>query len=389
MDHSTKRQKAHLDPACDEDSKLDCGECPIFRPEMSTFRETFRCKGICKPRGSVTTGARCARRTRDQSGYCKYHRNQFADVMGLPSDLVGEIATYTDRDSNAMITMWIVPESRQIWLPFVVTKEYEYACQIDWGAKSRNEGRGLFNNTYDMSVRPGTIVEIRIYGTVPAWDFSYSSSSSRCLYSITNWGYARLGHRHETQGYFRDCRQLVHVAEPPDLQESLRNMFMGCTTYNQPIGDWDTSNVTDMSGMFYNAERFDQPIGDWDTSKVTDMSTMFLYCYDFNQPIGNWDTSNVTNMSSMFKYSDEFNQPIGNWDTSNVTNMSNMFNYNMTFNQPIGDWDTSNVEDMSFMFLHSFGFNQPIGTWDISKVNNMAYMFWDISMVNNFEKLRR
>ena len=350
MDHSTKRQKAHLDPACDEDSKLDCGECSIFRPEVVTFRETFRCKGICKPRGSVTTGVRCARRTRDQSGYCKYHRKQFVGAPGLPPEPFGEITTYTDHDSNVMITTWIVPESRFIRLPFVMTPEYEYACQIDWGAKSRNEGHGLFFNTYDGSVRPGTTVEIRIYGTVPAWDFSYSWESASSLLSITDWGYARLGHRHETDGYFRDCRQLVHVAEPPDLQGSLYNMFCHCIDYDQPIGDWDTSKVTNMSGMFAGTIKFNQSIGGWDTSNVRDMSYMFKKAKKFDKPIGDWDTSNVENMSGMFANTIEFNQSISDWNTSKVTDMSDMFNHARAFNMPVDDWNMSNVLDVSYMF---------------------------------------
>ena len=46
----------------------------------------------------------------------------------------------------------------------------------------------------------------------------------------------------------------------------------------------------------------------------------------FNQPIGNWDVSNVTNMFSMFSNAAAFNQPIGDWNVSNVTNMAYMFN---------------------------------------------------------------
>ena len=45
----------------------------------------------------------------------------------------------------------------------------------------------------------------------------------------------------------------------------------------------------------------------------------------FNQAIGNWDTSSVTDMSFMFSSSDAFNQNISAWDTSNVTNMTYMF----------------------------------------------------------------
>ncbi|MBR2149102.1 MAG: BspA family leucine-rich repeat surface protein [Campylobacter sp.] len=45
----------------------------------------------------------------------------------------------------------------------------------------------------------------------------------------------------------------------------------------------------------------------------------------FNQPLDNWDVSNVTNMNNMFSGATSFNQPLNDWDVSNVTNMSGMF----------------------------------------------------------------
>ena len=55
------------------------------------------------------------------------------------------------------------------------------------------------------------------------------------------------------------------------------------------------------------------------------MIEMFIDAEAFNQPIGNWDVSNVTNMRNMFGCAKAFNQPIGNWDVSSVTDMSLMF----------------------------------------------------------------
>ena len=69
----------------------------------------------------------------------------------------------------------------------------------------------------------------------------------------------------------------------------------------------------------------------------------------FNQPIGAWDTHNVTNMYGMFAYARSFNQPIGAWNTHNVTTMKGMFGNATSFNQPIGAWDTHNVLEVTSM----------------------------------------
>ena len=41
----------------------------------------------------------------------------------------------------------------------------------------------------------------------------------------------------------------------------------------------------------------------------------------FNQPIGNWNVSNVKTMKEMFEGANDFNHDISNWDVSKVTNI--------------------------------------------------------------------
>jgi surface protein len=51
-------------------------------------------------------------------------------------------------------------------------------------------------------------------------------------------------------------------------------MLHATTVFNQNIGGWDVSKVTDMSYMLSSASAFNQDIGNWDVSKVTTMVWM-------------------------------------------------------------------------------------------------------------------
>ena len=75
----------------------------------------------------------------------------------------------------------------------------------------------------------------------------------------------------------------------------------------------------------------------------------FLAHSQFNQNIGGWDVSKVTNM---FRSASAFNNggsnhDLNSWDVSKVTNISAMFESALVFNGNISSWDTSSVTDMS------------------------------------------
>jgi surface protein len=79
-----------------------------------------------------------------------------------------------------------------------------------------------------------------------------------------------------------------------------------------------------MSCLFCNAKSFNQPISDWDVSNVIDMYGMFFNAKSFNQPIGNWDVFNVENMNCMFNEAKSFNQDLSKWQI-NTDNIKGIF----------------------------------------------------------------
>jgi len=158
----------------------------------------------------------------------------------------------------------------------------------------------------------------------------------------------------------------TYINNPKKLPSDLKRDY---------IGEWDVSNVTDMSGLFMDCDNFDEPLDDWDVSNVTDMSYMFDGCKKFNRPLDEWDVSNVTDMSYMFSGCHKFDQPLNKWKVSKVEKMDYMFAGCEKFNRPLDKWDVSNVEDMGIMFHSCKNFNQDLSSWDVYNVKDMTRMF--------------
>ncbi|MHA1287493.1 MAG: BspA family leucine-rich repeat surface protein [Candidatus Thorarchaeota archaeon] len=326
-------------------------------------------------------------------------------VKVIAYDLVGHVG-YDISNSNFSIIHHIEPSNdfiftiktdnsgtssdTQFTIPTFSQEDYNY--NVDCNNDGLNEylaQTGDVNCTYSTT---GTY-KIRIEdnsgaGTgFPRIYFNGGGDAEKIL-SIDQWG---TGQWSSMAFAFSGCSNLTGMAsDTPNLSNvtDMSEMFSNAETFNQPIGDWDTSSVTDMGAMFYNAQTFNQPIGDWDTSSVTIMNSMFANARIFNQPIESWDTSNVTDMSAMFFNAKTFNQPIGDWDTSNVIHMSIMFSDADSFNQPIGGWDTSNVVYMDHMFYGAIAFDQNISTWDVTAIITAEYMFSLMSLsTTNYDAL--
>ena len=54
-----------------------------------------------------------------------------------------------------------------------------------------------------------------------------------------------------------------------------RPVGQDATAFNQPIGDWQVDQVTNMRFMFAGAAAFDQPLGEWKVDQGTKMNQMF------------------------------------------------------------------------------------------------------------------
>ena len=216
------------------------------------------------------------------------------------------------------------------------------------------------------------------------------------------------------------------------------------SSFNQPIGSWDTSKVTDMYAMFESVASFNQDITNWDVSQVTSMERMFYECSSFDQDVSAWTgVASTTAQTDMFYAATSFRtkfacanandgpantctlpEPIldanwhayvaeclaiapmdgmctswdkygahgamPNWDVSLVTDMSGRvtgttlqgFGGKSTFNADISKWDTGKVTDMNHMFYKAYAFNQDIGSWNTAQVTRINGMFAEASAFN-------
>jgi len=137
-----------------------------------------------------------------------------------------------------------------------------------------------------------------------------------------------------------------------------------------PIGQWDVSEVTNMSAVFMGHTNFNEPLNTWNVSNVTSMKMMFSGCKRFNQPLDQWNVGRVTDMYGMFGGCEDFDQPLNAWgeNMGQVEVLSSMFKGCTSFNQPLDRWNVSGVRSMSSIFRGATQFHQNLSGWNITNV---------------------
>lgn len=204
-------------------------------------------------------------------------------------------------------------------------------------------------------------------------------------------------------------------------------MFLGCSSFNQPLPNWNVTPQMNVQLMFRGCTLFNQDLRHWrvsalqqttwnmfeDTSMTPNhypinflpIPIVFSNLGNLNEaiedylsdrpsrrhpPIAMWDVSGITNMNLLFRnkvQSDATNrklQGIEHWNVSNVTHMLMMFSGCTSFNQPLDGWGTrvGRVTVMNGMFVECSSFNQPFLTWRITPQTNVAQMFRDCTLFN-------
>ena len=136
--------------------------------------------------------------------------------------------------------------SNQFTIPTFGTG-YSYTVRTSAGVTTGNTG-----NVTITWPTAGTY-EIEIYGNFPRIYFNGNGDILKIL-KVKQWGTINWS---DMSFAFRACSNLdITAIDVPNLSNvsSLANMFLSCTSLvnsNGTIGNWNTSNITNMNAMFF------------------------------------------------------------------------------------------------------------------------------------------
>ena len=324
--------------------------------------------------------------------------------------------TFSELRSSAG-TVTLVANWNAVQIPLPKVEKAGYECSLNTNPQGFGESYASDGIYIPTTATSSTTLYVRctsrmlsssVFSNINKNDFESIATQSRKIVptsAIESWD-ASENHDGSIMAWYldedQDGKYELYIGQDGGViantySQDLFSYFENLDSLN--LTNYDTKNVTNMSGMFLrtgsNSSNFTLNLGDkFDTSNVTDMSSMFAVTgIAGTLNLGNkFDTSNVTDMSRMFQEtgcdSTTFTLNLGdNFDTSKVTNMSNMFyrtGYVSTgFTLNLGEsFDTSSVTDMSSMFESTgeanTNFTLNLGDkFDTSNVTDMSRMFFN------------
>jgi len=302
----------------------------------------------------------------------KYNASGKAARKKLIESKNWSIIDVIDENGRPFITRWKGEAGKELRIP-IVGHNYKLVIKKPDGTILKTVPSLTSHSYHFYRFTPSKDDELLIEaGPVGVRSFQMKSrseeGSAEALLRVEQFGTVQW---QTMENAFIGCENMQFAAniDVPDLSRvtDMSYMFRGCTSFNQPLNNWDVSKVTYMSNMFANCTSFNQPLNNWNVSQVTRMWGMFQGCTSFNQSLNSWDVSMVTSMGSMLQGCTFFNQSLNSWDVSMVTDMSSMLQGCTFFNQPLNNWDVSKVWSMKDMFCGCSSFNQELGMWKLEK----------------------
>lgn len=155
--------------------------------------------------------------------------------------------------------------------------------------------------------------------------------------------------------------------------ETFAEMFAH-TTFNQPIGVWNTASLEQAPGMFWNNPAFNRDLNGWDVSGLWNTDAMFSAATAFNGDLSAWNTGELYRANNMFEDAVAFNRDITGWDTKYLTNASFMFKNATAFSYDLSGWNVDDLYAAKSMFENAGNLR---GDYTLWRPGQMEFDFFD------------
>ncbi len=216
-----------------------------------------------------------------------------AGAAGGPAPSTGGGGT----PSYTALTDANISTAKDLWFSDQAAAEAEYGPIGQWNVTAVTSMRQLFLNQSTFNE------------DISGWDVSNVTS---------------------LEGMFKEASAFNQEIGGWDVSSvtNMGEMFYNDSAFDQDLGSWDMSSVTTPAFMFLGATSFNNggsdSINNWDMTGVPNgagagLSSMFQNATSFNQPLGNWDVTEVKNFADIFNGATLFNQDLSSWTPTKMT----------------------------------------------------------------------